>query len=62
MFALVEASILLAQILNRFDVEVQSCADVKPVAVATMRPSRPVRVVLLPRQGRLTHPERFAST
>jgi hypothetical protein len=32
--------------LNRFDVEVLPCADVKPVAIATMRPSRPVRVVL----------------
>jgi cytochrome P450 len=62
MFALVEASILLAQLLNRFDVEVQSCADVKPVAVATMRPSRPVRVVLLPRQGRRAHPARLAPT
>jgi cytochrome P450 len=46
MFAMVEAAILVAQILNRFDVEVMPCADVKPIAVATMRPSRPVRVVL----------------
>ena len=46
MFALVEASILVAQILNRFDVEVLPCADVKPIALATMRPSRPVRIVL----------------
>lgn len=45
-FALVEASILVAQMLNRFDVQVLSCADVKPVAIATMRPSAPVRVVL----------------
>jgi cytochrome P450 len=46
MFALVEASILVAQLLNRFDVEVLPCADVKPVALATMRPSRSVRIVL----------------
>ena len=45
-FALVESSILLAQMLSRFDIQVLPCADVKPVAVATMRPSRPVRVVL----------------
>lgn len=49
MFALVEASILVAQLLNRFDVEVLSCADVRPVAIGTMRPSRPIRVVLRPR-------------
>jgi cytochrome P450 len=46
MFALIEASILVAQLLNRFDLEVLSCADVRPVAVGTMRPSRPIRVVL----------------
>ncbi len=46
MFALVEASILVAQLLRRFDVEVQSCADVTPVTVATTRPSKPVHVVL----------------
>jgi cytochrome P450 len=46
MFALVEASVLVAQMLTRFDFEVLSCEDVKPVAVATMRPSKPVRVLL----------------
>jgi cytochrome P450 len=46
MFALIEASILVAQLLNRLDFEVLSCADVRPVAVGTMRPSRPIRVVL----------------
>lgn len=46
MFALVESSILIAQMLRRFDIEVQSCDDVKPLAVVTMRPSKPVRVVL----------------
>ena len=46
MFALVEASILIGQIVNRFDFEIRPCADVRPVAVATLRPSKPVRVVL----------------
>jgi cytochrome P450 len=50
-FALIESSILVAQILSRFDVQVLSCADVKPVAIATMRPSRPVRVVLQRRRS-----------
>ena len=45
-FALVESSILVAQLLNRFDIQVLPCGDVTPVAIATMRPSRPVRVVL----------------
>lgn len=49
MFALVEASVLLAQMLNRFDIEVLPCADVKPVSLVTMRPSKPVRVVLTKR-------------
>ncbi len=52
MFALVESSILIAQLLNRFDVEVESCADVRPVAIATVRPSRPVGVVLRPKAKR----------
>jgi cytochrome P450 len=50
MFALVESSVLIAQILNRFDIEVKDCAGVKPRAVVTMRPSKPVRVVLRSRQ------------
>jgi cytochrome P450 len=45
-FTLTEASILIAQMLARFDIDVQSCADVKPVALATMHPSRPVKAVL----------------
>jgi cytochrome P450 len=49
MFSLVETVVLVAQLLNRFDVEVLPCADVIPVAIGTMRPSRPVRVVLRPR-------------
>ena len=50
-FSLIETVVLIAQILNRFDIEVQSCADVKPVAVATVRPDRPVRVKFKPRPG-----------
>jgi cytochrome P450 len=50
-FSLVETVVLVAQMLNRFDIEVQSCADVKPVAIATVRPDRPVRVKFKPRPG-----------
>ncbi len=46
MFSLTETVLLLAQLLNRFDVEVQPCAHVKPIAIATVRPSDTVRVVL----------------
>jgi cytochrome P450 len=60
MFARVEATVLLAQMLNRFDVDVLSCADVRPVVVGTMRPSRPVRVVLRRRGARGAHPGRGA--
>jgi enediyne biosynthesis protein E7 len=49
-FSLLESSILIAQLLRRFDVDVLSCADVKPHSIATMRPSKPVRVVLTPRR------------
>jgi cytochrome P450 len=49
MFALVESTLLLAQLLSRFDLDIQSCADVRPVAVATLRPSKAVGVVLRPR-------------
>lgn len=44
MFSITESIVLLAQLLNRFEIEVKSCASVKPIAVATVRPSRPVRV------------------
>jgi cytochrome P450 len=46
MFAMIEASILVAQMLSRFDVRVLPCADVKPMARGTTKPSRPVRLVL----------------
>jgi cytochrome P450 len=49
MFSIVESVILVAQILNRFDVAVRSCAGVRPVTMGTMRPSRPVPVTLTPR-------------
>jgi cytochrome P450 len=45
-FSLVETVILLAQLVQRFDIDVAPCADVKPIALATARPSRPIRVVL----------------
>lgn len=50
-FSLIESVVLLAQLFNRFDVEVQSGAEVKPVAVGTVRPSHPVRVKLKRRCG-----------
>lgn len=46
MFSLIETVTLVAQLLTRFDVHVLSCADIKPVAIGTVRPSRPVRVRL----------------
>ena len=51
MFSLVESVILLAQILNRFDVAVSSCADVRPIALGTIRPSRAIPVTLTPRRA-----------
>jgi hypothetical protein len=48
---LIETVVLIAQVLSRFDVEVRSCAAVRPVAVATVRPDRPVRVKFTPRRG-----------
>jgi cytochrome P450 len=49
MFSLIETVVLVAQMMNRFDIEVLSCADVTPVAVGTLRPSHPVRLVLHPK-------------
>jgi hypothetical protein len=49
---MVEATTIVAQVLNRFDVTVLPCDKVRPVAVATLRPSRPVRVVLRARSAR----------
>jgi cytochrome P450 len=51
MFSIVESVILLAQILRRFDVAVQSCADVRPVTLGTMRPSSSVPVTLTQRSS-----------
>jgi cytochrome P450 len=46
-FSLVETVVLLAQLLRRFDVEVEPGQDqVKPVAIVTVRPDRPVKVTL----------------
>jgi cytochrome P450 len=49
MFSLVESVLLLAQLLRRFTLEIAPCNDVRPIALATARPSRPVRVTLRPR-------------
>ena len=46
MFTITESVVLLAQLLNRFELDVQPCQAVKPVAIATVRPSLPVRVVV----------------
>ncbi|MBM4783969.1 MAG: cytochrome P450 [Archangiaceae bacterium] len=52
-FSLVETVVLLAQLITRFDVEVDpSVQDVKPVAMVTVRPDRPVMVKLTPRAAR----------
>jgi cytochrome P450 len=48
-FSIIETVILIAQILNRFDVQVHSCADVRPVALGTTRPSGTIPVTLTPR-------------
>src|SRR5262249_43428711 len=49
MFSLVETVVLLAQLLRRFELRIAPCGDVKPIAMATARPSRAVRVALTPR-------------
>jgi cytochrome P450 len=45
-FSLTEATVLVAQLLTRFQLRVLPCADAEPVAIGTVRPSRPVRVAL----------------
>lgn len=49
MFSLVETVILLAQLVQRFELDIAPCADIKPIALATARPSRPLRMSLRPR-------------
>ena len=49
-FSLVETTLLLAMFLNRFDVEVPKQIDVKPVAMVTVRPSKPVQLRLRARR------------
>ncbi len=52
-FSLVETVVLLAQLLRRFDVEVgPGLEKVKPVAVVTVRPDRPVMISLRARAAR----------
>lgn len=51
MFSLVETVVLLAQLIQRFDVEIDpSVHDVKAVAMVTVRPDREVMVTLKPRR------------
>jgi cytochrome P450 len=54
MFSLVESVLLIALLLRRFELTIAPCHHVRVVAVATARPSSPVRVSLRPRsaQGR----------
>jgi cytochrome P450 len=49
-FTMIETTVLLAQLINRFEIEIQPAADVKPVAIATVRPSRSVFVRLARRR------------
>jgi cytochrome P450 len=49
-FALFELTILLAQLLTRFDLAIADCSAVKAVAIGSTRPSKPVRVRLTPRR------------
>jgi cytochrome P450 len=49
-FSLVETVVLLAQLIKRFDVEVDGrVREVQPVAQVTVRPDRPVMVTFKPR-------------
>jgi cytochrome P450 len=49
MFAILESTLLLAQMLTRFDITVRPCAHLQPVAIGTVRPSGPVRLILKPK-------------
>lgn len=50
-FSLVETVVLLAQLLRRFEVQIErSVREVKPVAMITVRPDRPVHVQLKARR------------
>jgi cytochrome P450 len=46
MFSLVESVLLLAQLLRRFELTIAPCGHVRPIALATARPSSPIRVTL----------------
>lgn len=51
-FSLVETVVLLAQLVRRFDIDVEPGQDqVKPVAIVTVRPDRPVLVNLKARRA-----------
>lgn len=52
MFSLVETVVLLAQLLRRFELEVgPELSQVKPLAMVTVRPDRPVLISLKARTG-----------
>lgn len=46
MFSLVESVLLVAQLLRRFELTIAPCNHVRAIALATARPSSPVRVTL----------------
>ena len=49
-FSLVETTVLLAQLFRRFDLEIgEDVGEVKPLLLGTLRPDRPVKIVLRPR-------------
>jgi cytochrome P450 len=43
-FSLIETTILMAQLLLRYELDIRPCHDVKPIAIGTVRPSKPVLV------------------
>ncbi len=49
-FSLLETTLLTAQLMQRFDFETLPCRDVKPVAMGSVRPSRPIHVRLVRRR------------
>ncbi len=50
-FSLIESVLLLAMLLQRFEVRVPEGQQVEPRLMATVRPSKPVMVELTPRSG-----------
>lgn len=50
-FSLMEARLVLSLILRRFTVQADEGPEIGCVAAGTLRPDRPIRITLLPRQG-----------